>query len=400
MVDRPFVVDAVLSAIAVGYRNPASFYIADDVLPRVDVTAEKFKWTEYPLEESFNIPDGRVGRTGQVRQLEFGGIERTAGVEDFGFDVPIPNSDIEAAENARARGVSSFDPEGHAVTTVTDTLMNIREIRVANIVHNPATYAVGRKTQLSGTSQFNDYANSDPVGVIKAGMDSTLVQRPNIAVIGRAAWSKLSSHPKIVNAVKGNVTSQGVVTVEQFQELFAGEGLQKVLIGDAWYNAARPGRPVALQRAWGKHLALIHINPLAQPEQGGITFGLTAQYGSRISGRIEDKDIGLQGGVRIRTGERVKELVVAQDVGYLVQDVVAWAAVRPSRPWPRPGLRFSAVSPPVSPPIPPTAFRRWMPRRRSRPTRTPRLPLPRRTRWRATRANRCRPSSPDRRSTI
>lgn len=323
MADRPFVVDPVLSAIAVGYRNPASFYIADDVLPRTPVSGEKFKWTEYPIEEGFNVPDGRVGRLGRVRQLEFGGIERASAVEDFGFDAPIPNSDIDAAKNARDLGLGNFNPEDHAVMSITDTLMNIREVRTANIVHNPANYATGRKVLLSGTSQLSDYANSDPVGVIKAGMDATLVQRPNIAVFGRSAWSRISSHPKIVNAVKGNVTSGGVVTVEQFLELFRGEGLQRVSIGDAWYNTARPGRAASLTRAWGKHVALLHINPLATPEQGGITWGLTAQYGSRIAGRIEDKDVGLQGGVRIRTGERVKELVVAQDVGYLIQEAVA-----------------------------------------------------------------------------
>ena len=34
-------------------------------------------------------------------------------------------------------------------------------------------------------------------------------------------------------------------------------------------------------------------------------------------------DVGLQGGVRIRTGERVKELVIAKDVGYFIQNAVA-----------------------------------------------------------------------------
>ena len=55
----------------------------------------------------------------------------------------------------------------------------------------------------------------------------------------------------------------------------------------------------------------------------GITFGRTAQFGTRIAGRIEDPDIGLTGGFRIRSGERIKELVVAKDVGYLVQNVIA-----------------------------------------------------------------------------
>jgi hypothetical protein len=321
--DRPFVVDAVLTAIAVGYRNDRAAYIADRAMPRTNVTAEKFKWTYYPIEEAFNVPDARVGRTGQVQQLEFGGEERSSMVEDFGYDVPIPYSDIQAAQEARDRGVSSFDPEGHAVMMIGDTLLNQREVRVANIVHNPNNYAVGRKRLLSGTSQFNDYTNSDPLGVILQGVDSTLVKRPNTVTMGRDVWSKLRSHPKLVNAVKGNVTNQGVITIDQFKELLAGEGIADVLVGDTWYNTARPGQPVALARAWGKHISLTHIDPMAQPELGGITWGLTAEYGEKIAGRIEDRDVGLQGGFRIRNGERIKELVVAQDVGFLIQEAVA-----------------------------------------------------------------------------
>ncbi len=320
--NRPFPVNAVLTAIAVGFRNTSAMRIADQVLPRQNVSAEKFKWTEYPLSEAFNTPDARVGRKGRVQQLEFSGTEKEAAVEDFGFDAPIPYSDIEAAANARARGLSAIDPEAHAVQMITDTLENCREARVAGVVHNSATYAADKRVTLSGTSQFSDYTNSDPISVIKVGMEATLVYPPNTLVMGRAVWSRVSSHPKIVNAVKGGVTNAGIVTREQFLELFSGEGIQNLLIGDAMVNTAKPGQPVNLQRAWGKHIAMLHLNSMASIEQGGITFGMTADYGGRIAGRIEDKDVGLQGGVRIRTGERVKELIIAKDVGYFIQNAV------------------------------------------------------------------------------
>ncbi|WP_288457750.1 hypothetical protein [uncultured Sphingomonas sp.] len=320
---RPFQVNTALTAIAIGYRNPASAYIADAAMPRHPVSLEKFGWTEYPIEEAFNVPDGRVSRLGRVPQLEFGGTQREASVEDFGFDVPIPNSDIDTAAKAREMGLGNFDPEGHAVASATDTLLNIREVRVAGMVQNPLNYSVGRRIQLAqATDKFSDYANSDPIGVITKGMDSTLVMRPTDAFMGRDVWSKISSHPKMVNAVKGNVTSQGRITPEQFVEVFAGDGLQRLHIGDSFFNTAKPGQPVALSRAWGKSLALLHVNPLATPQMGGITWGLTGQYGTRLAGRIIDEDVGLQGGVRVRTGERVKELVVAKDVGYLIQDAV------------------------------------------------------------------------------
>lgn len=320
---RPFVVDPVLTAIAIGFRNPASARIADDVLPRSNVGAERFKWTEYPLDEAFNIPDDRVGRTGRVQQLEFGGTEKTDEVEDRGLDSPVPYSDIDAARRARELGLSTFDPEGHATTMLTDTIANIREVRVAGLVNTLGTYAASRRITLAGTSQLSDYANSDPIGVIKTGCEKTLIFPPNKMVMGREVWSKLSSHPKIVNAVKGNLTNEGIVTKQQFVDLFSEYGIQDLHVGDAWYNTARPGQPVNLARAWGKHIALLHINPMATVEGGGVTFGMTAQYGSKISGRIEDEDVGLQGGYRIRTGERVKELIIAKDVGYFIQNAVA-----------------------------------------------------------------------------
>lgn len=320
--DRPFNIVPALTAIAIGYRNPAAAYIADKVLPRTPVTAEKFGWTEYPLAEAFNVPEAEVGRTGRVQQLEFGGEERESAVKDYGFDSPIPHSDIEAAREARQRKVSTFDPEAHAVMMLTDTVLNCREVRVARMVHNPANYAAGRKIALAGVDQFDDYENSDPITVIKDGINSTLVVRPTDMTLGRGVWSKLSSHPKILEAVKGGLTTTGMVTVEQFTQLFAGEGIREVHIGDAWYNTAKPGRPVALERAWDNHIALTHKNPIANPQGGGITFGFTAQYGSRIAGRIIDEDIGLQGGVRVRAGERVRELIVARDAGYLIQNAV------------------------------------------------------------------------------
>lgn len=321
--NRPFTVDPVLTAIAVGYRNTAAMRIADLVMPRVPVSAERFKWTEYPIAEAFNTPDARVGRLGRVQQLEFGGEERTSSVEDYGLDAPIPYSDITAAADARAAGMSGYDPEAHSVAMLTDTLENIREVRVAQMVHNRDSYAADKRIVLSGTSQFSDYENSDPIGVIKRGLEATLIHAPNTMAMGRQVWSRLSSHPKIVNAVKGNLTSEGIVSREAFVDLFSGEGVSRLLIGDAWHNTARQGQQVSLQRAWGKHISLLHLNPMATAEGGGITFGLTAQYGGRLSGRIEDRDIGLQGGFRVRTGERVRELIIARDVGYFIENAVA-----------------------------------------------------------------------------
>lgn len=317
--NRPFPVNPALTAIAIGYSNPAQTLIADQVLPRVPVASESFKWTEYPLAEGFTVPETRVGRTGQPARVEFTGTEKDGSTEDHGLDDMIPISDINEAARQRAAGLSSFDPRARAVEGLTNLIRLAREIRVASLVHAAATYATGRKITLSGTSQFSDYTNSDPISVLKTALEGTLVFRPNTLVMGQAVWSKLSSHPHLVNAVRGNLTNKGVITREELAALLE---IKQVLVGESYVNTAKKGQEVSLARVWGKHIAALYLDPTATTQRG-ITFGITAQVGTRIAGSVEDPNIGLEGGERVRVGEKVKELIVAKDVGYFVENAVA-----------------------------------------------------------------------------
>jgi hypothetical protein len=82
--NRPFNVDPILTAVAVGYRNPDYTLIASQVLPYVAVPEERFKYTVYPISESFNVPeDLQVGRMGQVTRVEFTAKQETGEVDDW-----------------------------------------------------------------------------------------------------------------------------------------------------------------------------------------------------------------------------------------------------------------------------------------------------------------------------
>lgn len=110
-------------------------------------------------------------------------------------------------------------------------------------------------------------------------MDGTLVFRPNTVVMGQAAWSVIRRHPVLVNAIRGNLTEKGLISREEFQELFE---IQKLLIGSSYVNTAKEGPGRWPSRCWGKHVACLYINPDATTQEG-ITFGLTAQFGTRTS---------------------------------------------------------------------------------------------------------------------
>lgn len=317
---RPFPVNPILTAVCIGYRNLSM--IADQVLPKIPVMGETYRFTRYPLAEMFTVPNTRVGRRGRVERVEFTGTQDQGSTQDYALEDGIPISDINTAASQRAAGLGNFDPEARAAEGLTNLLELDREVRVAALVQNPNNYAAARRLALSGNDQFSD-PDSDPIKVLKACFGATLIYRPNTMVMGRDCWSGLSSHPKLVNAVKGVVTGQGIIAPDDLVRLFAGEGLKRILIGESFVNNARRGQAPTLSRVWGKSIQLLYVDDQIRPEGGGVTWGFTAQYGTRGSANWPDKDVGAEGGNVVRVWEKTDEKVVAPDVGFQLQNAVA-----------------------------------------------------------------------------
>ncbi len=309
MATRPFPVDPRLTAIALAYRNPDIALIADDVLPRTPTAAE-FKWLLYDLAQGFTIPDLKVGRRSYPTEVEFTATEQIDKCVDYALDDFIPNDDLEADN----QGV---DPRGTAVAYLTHLVKLGREIRAAGLVFNTSSYASGYKSTLSGTSQWSDTTNSNPVVAISDALEVP-IYRPNIAVFGQAAWSITRRHPKLVQAIKGQLAS-GHVSRREFADFFE---LSEVYVGAGFVNNAKKGQPVSTARVWGKHAAFIYRDRVAGP-QAGVTFGFTAQFGDIQSGSIPDQKRGYNGGEVVRVGERVKEIVCATNLGYWFENCVA-----------------------------------------------------------------------------
>lgn len=319
MATTPFVIVPALAAIAVAYRQQNR--IADAVLPRVPVGTQSFRYIKYGLADAFKAPDTLVGRKSAPNQLDWGSLEVTDTVQDHGLDAPVPNADIMAHQMAQSAGgglVSQVDPLARATTLIMETVQNRREKRAADLVFDAANYAAANKATLSGTSQWSDYTNSDPLVAIMAALDS-MVMRPNFAVMGRLVSTKLRMHPKVCKAVFGNNTDAGYVPLRALADQLE---LDDIFVGDAWVDTAAPGQAASLARTWGKHAGFFYRNMQADT-LGGVTFGMTAQWGDQVAGTIEDSDVGLRGGVRVRAGESVKELITANDLGYLFTNAVA-----------------------------------------------------------------------------
>ena len=313
-----FPINPALTAIAMAYRNPDQTLIADLVLPRIP-SAQLFKWTKYNMADGYSVPDTKVGPKSEPNKVDFKGIELQDQVQDWGLDDVVSNSEVEAfAAMPKPDGAGPLSPEALSVMMIMNLIKLDRELRVANLVFNTATYPGGNQATLAGTSQWSDQVNSDPVAAIGDALDIPVI-RPNKMAIGRNAWTKLRRHPKIVQACNASFQGAGIAARQQVADLFE---IQEILVGDSFVNNARRGQAASLNRTWGKNCLLFYSNQQAAIERQPV-FGFTAQFGTSVAGEIPAPTKGLRGSMMVRAGESVKEIISANDVAYYFQNCVA-----------------------------------------------------------------------------
>lgn len=305
--NSPLYISPALSAIAIKFRQ--SGLVADDILPRVSVDKQEFVHLSDRMADWITPPDTLVGRTGAPNQLANSLQDPTQlATANQGLDEPVPNQDAMNGPTESALG--------RATQRVMGLVELRREIRVAGVVTNAGNYAY--TATLSGTSQWSDKVNSNPLNDLLVKLDQPFM-RPNTLIMGRDVWTQLSQHPKMIEAAFWAGAQAGKVTLQQVADLLE---VSRIIVGDGWYNTAAKGQAVTKTRIWGKFCAGVHLGPNGGPDSGN-TWGYTAQFGSRVAGTIQDPNIGLYGGVKVRAGESVREVVASPEFGFMLSTVVA-----------------------------------------------------------------------------
>ncbi len=303
--NSPLVIIPALSAVAIKFRQ--SGLIADLVLPRVGVDKQEFIDLSDRMAEWITPPETNVGRVGMPNQLS-NSVQDPVYLATInqGLDEPVPNQD---SKNA---------PAESALMRATQRVMGFvelrREIRAAAITSNSANFAY--TAALSGTSMWSDYANSNPLADLLNYLDQPFM-RPNKLAMGRSVWTVLSQHPKLT-AVAGATAGARRITRQELANLLE---IDEIIVGDGWTNTAPKGKTPVKTRIWGKFCAGIYSGSVSQADNG--MWGYTAQFGTRIAGTIVDPNIGMYGGVKVRAGESVREVVTAKEFGFLLTNVVA-----------------------------------------------------------------------------
>ena len=125
-------------------------------------------------------------------------------------------------------------------------------------------------------------------------------------------------NPSVVKSYNGTSGDEGLVPLAWIAQTLG----VTITVAKAKQNTANKGQEATYGAVWQHHCLMFYKNTSAMPNKG-LTYGLTAQFGQRISQSKRDDDIGLRGAVVQRVGESVKELILSQDCAYFFENTLA-----------------------------------------------------------------------------
>jgi hypothetical protein len=219
------------------------------------------------------------------------------------------------ADEIQDQADAALNPLIDETETVTEKLLLDREQKLATILS--ATATMTQNTTLSGTSQWSDYNNSDPIGDVRLArttIHQNTFKKPNTMFMGKQTFDILAEHPQIIERVK--YSQLGVLTEELLARIFQ---VDKIIVGEAGSNTAAEGQTDSMAYVWGKHAWLAFIAPQIRLKQ--VTLGYTFTYSKRIVKRWRDED---REGTYVRVGnDNYVQKVVAATAGYFIKNAVA-----------------------------------------------------------------------------
>jgi len=299
-------VDPVLTTLARGFSN--NELIAEAIFPIVEVPKEAGKYPEFG-KEAFKLYNTDRALRGKSNRMDPDALTWV--------DFATTEKDLEYPIDYREKNEALFNTQRHGTVTVQNILMLQREMQAAVLAQDAATYAVSNKVTLSGTSQFSDYTNSDPVAIVNAGKEAIRAKTgkyPNTMVMGATTFKVLKEHPKLLEKIKYSM--KGVLTLDLMKEIF---DIENMKVGKAVYaNDAGTFADV-----WSDNIILAYV-PARQSGMDRDWHEPSYGYTLRRSGYPfvdtyeEAKKLEL-----IRNTDNYVVKVVGADAGYLIKDTNA-----------------------------------------------------------------------------
>jgi hypothetical protein len=116
-------------------------------------------------------------------------------------------------------------------------------------------------TTLSGTSQWSDANNSNPIAAVlaqKTPIEKAILKTPNTLVVSKPVHIQLLQHPVIVDRFKFTMIPSDEEVKQVLRTIFE---VDNYLVANAVKDTALQGQATSNDYVWGKNAALLYIAP-------------------------------------------------------------------------------------------------------------------------------------------
>jgi hypothetical protein len=305
----------LMTTMSVMYGNPE--FIGPEIMPMAPSDQENAQYLEYMRSSMLD-----VSRKGM------GGGTRSSGTEGLGFAYKKRSIVLESD--------SSLEVVGADLVYSTDTPVNAmqdmreladydfsfkRELRIRDLVTNPANYNSSNKLALANGSKWDDAGGTPDLDILNAKTKvwrgkggSTLL----MAAMSIDVWTVLRNSPRLKSLLSADYT--GFISPQIFCEIFELDG---ICVSESYINTNNIALSASYGRVWGKHFALIRVakNPQTKTAAFGYNFRwvpapLKGSMGFQNT-IVFDMDEGDFGSFKYKTAAKEAAVITAKDAGFL-----------------------------------------------------------------------------------
>jgi len=244
--------DPVLTSISVGFPNEG--FIGPVLTPSVTSTTQAAKYYIFG-RETWGLDVGSDLRAPGTDAKEIPGLALSSDTffaQEHALSIGVVDEEVQ--QNA-----APLDPFRDGTELVTAKILLGREVAIKTMVTTASNYNASNTTTISGTNQWNDYVNSNPILDWKTGrraLHSGIFLHPTVGIIPYQVMSQLEDHPDFIERIK--YSQAGVITQDIIAMLF-GMNNGGIVVPGIGYNSANPGATASIGYLWGKDVLMAYV---------------------------------------------------------------------------------------------------------------------------------------------
>lgn len=301
------VIDPILTTAARGYMNPSLIFRA--LFPVVTTGARGGTRIEFDRTD-FRKVNTRRAPGSATQHIQFGHEGKKFALTQHRLMGKVP---VETAEEAMT--VAGIDMGMRTVTGVQNIIGLEREIAAAELATAAATYDADHVNALVGAARWDNEA-STPTNHVMTAVETIRAatgMRPNTIVMGGAVYSKIRTHPDVLQQIR-YADGKQIANKEDLARLW---DVGRVEVGDAIYVDADDD-PTDV---WGKHVVVAYtaVGSISRYEPS-YGYGYNLAGTPMVEQAYYDRDVNSW--LYPVTEEWTNE-VVGKDAGYLIQNAIS-----------------------------------------------------------------------------